>query len=169
MRQAIFISILLTNMALGLNRAFAGDVPLEPNAFTAVVGDLFRHAIPGSEVTVSGPLSLKIVLSKDGNVDSHTAYLKSLHDLCVRDPGNCDASVRYHITDIATYYAHNDDNLDPKALRIAVRTSAHDRGAATLGRECAARASSGRRSMGRGCGRSPDHNTDAETGRSPDA
>lgn len=64
MRYLAFSLSLLTGLTIGLATTAAGEVPLEADAFSVFVGDIFQHALPGSKVTVSGPLTLKIVVRK---------------------------------------------------------------------------------------------------------
>jgi hypothetical protein len=125
MRSLMFILSCLMNTIIGLNLALASETPLEKNAFTASLRSLFQSALPQSEVTIVGPLTLKVLLPEDGGKNFHTAHLDALYDLCVRDPKSCDAAVSYHVTDITTYYAHKDEPLQQEALRIAVRSSAY--------------------------------------------
>jgi hypothetical protein len=125
MKHAIFFFAFLIAEMSTIHGARADEVPLDVYGFSRYVGAAFQRALPGSTVTVDGPLNLKIVVQKDGKDDPHAASLVALHKLCMREAEHCDMFVRQHVTDITSYYAHRDDQLDAKTLRIAVRPSGY--------------------------------------------
>jgi len=94
------------------------DVPFEKEAFTAFMADRFRQAMPGWQITIAGPLTLKVVMP-DG--DENTSMLNRAHEFCLRNRRGCAEWLDDYVTKMRDYRKDAKTPLDRGMLRIVVR------------------------------------------------
>ncbi|HEV2673645.1 MAG TPA: hypothetical protein VGV37_03830, partial [Aliidongia sp.] len=116
----LFPLVLLLSIVPSLG--FGTEIPLDEPGFTKALAKLFRKALPGTKVTIDGPLSLE-VRPPDG--DTHQSSLHTLYDFCQRNPQKCAAAVQNHVAQMSDTYHLGEVAPDRKLLRAVLRPSSY--------------------------------------------
>lgn len=120
-RRLILLSLMLL-FSMVSPACFAAEIPLDEPGFTKALAKAFRKAMPGTKVTVLGPLTLEV---RPPNGDKSQAPLDAIYGFCVRNPADCEAGVQVHVARMSATFGHENAAPDRKLLRALVRPSGY--------------------------------------------
>lgn len=120
-RRLLLLSLMLLFSTVP-DACLAAEIPLDEPGFTKALAKAFRKAMPGTKVTVLGPLTLEI---QPPNGTKSQGSLDTIYGFCVRNPADCDAGVQTHVARMSATFGHENAAPDRKLLRALVRPSGY--------------------------------------------
>ncbi|HVT51382.1 MAG TPA: hypothetical protein VHE77_07440 [Dongiaceae bacterium] len=120
MKFSVLAGVILA--LIGIAPAAADTVPMDPDAFTQYVLGDFKAKLPDYDVSIAGPLSIKIVPKGGGALQ---ANLDRMHDFCARNADACADMLKDYVAKASESVKSMNAPPDPTRLRVVVRPVAY--------------------------------------------
>jgi len=119
---AVLVASLMGPWLAAPSNACARDVPMEPPAFTDYVAQRFKQGLPGQEITIDGPLTLKVKTAAGQDLQ---ANLDNVYSFCQRNGSRCEAAIERYSNGMIEFFKQASVAPQRSQLRAIVRPAAY--------------------------------------------